>query len=75
MGAERQLQGAIVFDHLAPVRHRRQDYRRLQSFRAERRLAGIGGGEQRERCLAEPAHLPQALAAILSQCMEGACLG
>ena len=70
MRALGELQRAISLDDLATVGHRLQLNRRLQPFRAERSLALVGGGEQRQRRLAEPANFPQPLTPVRSERME-----
>ena len=69
MGAQRELDGAIILDHLAALGHRRQRAPRARCPRASA-AANSGSG-----ALAEPAHPPQRLAPVEAERMEGVGVG
>ena len=68
MGAERQLDGPVILDHLAAAGERDQRHFGLGA-------QGVGGGEQGQGRLAQPAHPPQGLAPVEAQGGEGVGVG
>ena len=58
MGAERQLQRAIVLDHLSTICQRTERDVRLDALGAERLRLAIGRGEERLGRFAHATHFP-----------------
>jgi len=71
MRAQRELQRAVVLDHLTTVGQWAQFDIRLDTFGADGMVRAVGRGEQRQRRFAEPPHLPQALPTIGTKAMKG----
>ena len=63
MPPQTETHTAVVLDHLAAVGHPCQRHRRLDQF-GLRRMAAVGGDEQRERRVGQPANGPQRTPAI-----------
>ena len=68
VAAQRELDGAIILDHLAALGHRRQRDLGLDPAR-------LGGGEQRQEGAAEAADPPQRLPPVEAEAMEGVGIG
>lgn len=73
--AKRQLQRSIVFYHLASIGERPQRDRGLDPLGARHVHGLIRRHEQRQRCLAKAAHLPQSLSPVGAERMIGVGIG
>src|SRR3546814_1608409 len=75
MRAQRQLQRAIILDHLAPLGHWPKRGHGFEPLGREPGLASICRREQGERRLAKTPHLPQTLPPVFGEAGEAIGFG